>query len=324
MLYPLSFHPIFQERIWGGRNLERLFQKSLPPNRAIGESWEISDRPEAVSVIANGPLAGKDLRWLMKEHQVDLMGKSQPMGDRFPLLVKILDATDKLSLQVHPPQAVARKLHGEPKTEIWYIAQAEPGAELYVGLRHGVSRQEFEKKIESGAVAECFHRIKVQAGDIMSLPSGRVHAIGKGLVIFEVQQNSDTTYRVFDWNRLDKEGKPRPLHIPESLLSIDFQDFEPTLVQAPATGLQEIASRLLVENEQFSVSLVEGEEGADIHLTGRNHAEVIGVIKGSLQIEEAGRRLSLGPGNFSLLPACLDRLTIRFSMSGAFLLARAL
>ncbi len=196
----------------------------------IGESWEISDRPGDVSVIANGPLAGKDLRWLMEKHAADLLGGAQPQRGRFPLLVKILDAQDKLSLQVHPPPAQAAALGGEPKTEMWYIAQAAPGAELYVGLKRGVTRAEFERKIKAGTVAECFHRVPVQPGDAMFLPSGRVHALGAGLVIFEIQQNSDTTYRVFDWNRLGLDGKPRELHIPQSLASIDFSDCEPSLL----------------------------------------------------------------------------------------------
>ena len=230
MLYPFTFRPIFKERVWGGRELERLYHKPLPPGVPIGESWEISDRPGDVSVIANGTLAGKDLRWLMENHAADLLGEARPQGGRFPLLIKILDAQDKLSLQVHPPPAKAAELGGEPKTEMWYVAEAAPGAELYVGLKRGVTRAEFEQRIKAGTVAECFHRVSVRPGDAMFLPSGRVHALGAGLIIFEIQQNSDTTYRVFDWNRLGLDGKPRELHIPQSLASIDFNDYEPSLL----------------------------------------------------------------------------------------------
>ena len=154
----------------------------------------------------------------------------------FRLLIKILDARDKLSLQVHPPAGQAAELGGEPKTEMWYIAEAAPGAELYVGLKRGVTRAEFEQKIKAGTVAECFHRVACEPGDAMFLPSGRVHALGAGLVIFEIQQNSDTTYRVFDWNRLGLDGKPRELHIPQSLASIDFNDFEPSLLPRAFAG----------------------------------------------------------------------------------------
>src|SRR5438270_4871495 len=181
MLYPLTFRPILKERVWGGRKLEELYQKPLPPEVPIGESWEISDRPGDVSVIANGPLAGKDLHWLMENHRQALLGDAQS-SRRFPLLIKLLDAQEKLSLQVHPPSHKAAKLGGEPKTEMWYIADAKPGAELYVGLKRGVTQPEFEKKIRTGEVADCFHRVSVKPGDVMFLPSGRVHAIGAGLV----------------------------------------------------------------------------------------------------------------------------------------------
>ncbi len=230
-LYGLSFHPVFKERVWGGRLLEQLYHKALPPGVPIGESWEISDRPGDVSSLAGGgPLYGRDLRWLMENCERDLLGDAKSANGRFPLLVKILDAQEKLSLQVHPPAHKATELGGEPKTEAWYIAHAAPGAELYVGLKRGVTRAGFEAKIKTGGVAECFHRVPVKAGDTMFLPSGRVHAIGAGLVIFEFQQNSDTTYRVFDWNRVGLDGKPRDLHVEQSLASVDFDDFEPELV----------------------------------------------------------------------------------------------
>src|SRR5262249_1256969 len=156
------------------------------------------------------------------------------------------DAEDKLSLQVHPPSDVAAELGGEPKTELWYITDAVPGAELYVGLNRGVTREEFEGKIRDGTVAECFHRIPVKPGDAMFLPSGRVHAIGAGLVLFEVQQNSDTTYRVFDWNRLGLDGKPRALHVPQSLASINFKDFEPPLLPRDSTTAGAFRRRPLI------------------------------------------------------------------------------
>ena len=210
MLYPFIFKPIFKDRIWGGRELERLFAKKIPAGQPTGESWEISDRHGDASVIANGPLAGKDLRWLMENHAAEILGDAKPAAEgRFPLLCKILDAREKLSLQVHPPASKAAELKGEPKTEMWFIADAAPDASLYVGLKNSVTRAEFEQKISDGSVAECFHRIPVKAGDTMFLPSGRVHAIGDGLVIFEIQQNSDTTYRVFDWNRVGLDGQPR-------------------------------------------------------------------------------------------------------------------
>src|SRR5205823_11147865 len=169
---------------------------------------------------------------LAEHHDQELLGTVRLQHGRFPLLIKILDAQQKLSLQVHPPPKQAAELGGEPKTEMWYIAEAAPGAELFVGLKRGVTREEFERKIQDGTVAECIHALKVQTGDAMLLPSGRIHAIGAGNVIFEIQQNSDTTYRVFDWNRLGLDGKPRQLHIAEALASIDFNDVEPAPIRS--------------------------------------------------------------------------------------------
>ncbi|MCX6922335.1 MAG: class I mannose-6-phosphate isomerase [Verrucomicrobia bacterium] len=309
MLYPLTFHPILKQRVWGGRELESLYHKRLPPGVPIGESWEISDRPGDVSVIANGPLAGKDLRWLMENHASDVLGGARPQSERFPLLIKILDAQQKLSLQVHPPPAKAAELGGDPKTEMWYIAKAAPGAELYVGLKRGVTRAEFERKIESGAVAECFHRVSVQTGDAMFLPSGRVHALGAGLVIFEIQQNSDTTYRVFDWNRLGLDGRPRELHIPESLASIDFDDFEPSLLPAAWTqhGVQKV--RPLVRDPLFATEAHEVSAGASVPLRPFK-MQIIALLSGSAQVGEAQGSFALSAGQFCLVPASLAQVTV--------------
>jgi mannose-6-phosphate isomerase len=294
MLYPLTFEPIFKERIWGGRKLEQLYGKALPQNVPIGESWEISDRRGDESVVANGALKGKTLHWLVENHAEYLFGMRQRDVRAFPLLIKILDAQEKLSLQVHPPAKLAPLLGGEPKTEMWYIAHAEPEAELYVGLKRGVTRAEFERKIKEGTVADCFHRVPVKTGDAMFLPSGRVHAIGAGLVIFEVQQNSDTTYRVFDWNRVDAHGKARDLHVKESLASIDFEDLEPALLAKDA--------KTLVEHELFRVSRVELRKGESIVLGGE--LEIIGMLSGIVQIAQGTTELTISAGQFCLIPAC--------------------
>lgn len=309
MLYPLSFKPILKERVWGGRNLETLFGKPLPPQQPIGESWEIADRPGDVSVIANGPLAGKDLRWLMETHGAELFGEVMAPPSRFPLLVKILDAREKLSLQVHPPAKVAAQLGGEPKTELWYIVHAEPNAELFVGLKPGATRESFEQKLRDGSVADCFHRIPVQAGDAMFLPSGRVHAIGAGLVIFEIQQNSDTTYRVFDWNRLGLDGKPRELHVAESLASIDFNDLEPKLNHSQFSRNPTIKVRFITDDPLFLVDAYQVKRGQRYHLRLPT-LQIIGLVRGRLVITYQEHELRLKAGDFALLPAALDRVTL--------------
>jgi mannose-6-phosphate isomerase len=314
-LYPLTFDPIFKERIWGGRNLETLYGKHLPPGLSVGESWEISDRPGDESVIARGPLRGKTLHWLMEQCPLELLGPRRPMPPRFPLLIKIIDAEATLSLQVHPPAAVAASLGGESKTEMWYVAHAGAAAELFVGLKKGVSREEFERKLAGQTVAQCFHRIPVKRGDAMFLPSGRVHALGAETVIFEIQQNSDTTYRVFDWNRLDRDGKARQLHVPQSLASIDFGDFEPPLLPdgfAPAdAGL----IRPLVKNELFEVSLRQLGGGDQLRVAD-GRMQIIGVLEGAVRIEGAGERLELGAGQFCLIPAQCARGEFKVAPAG--------
>ena len=322
MLYPFVFEPIFKDRIWGGRELERLYAKKIPANQLTGESWEISDRPGDASVITNGPLAGKDLRWLMANHAAEILGSAKPAAaGRFPLLCKILDAREKLSLQVHPPAAKAAELKGEPKTEMWYVADAAPDASLYVGLQRGVTRADFERKIADGTVADCFHRIPVKAGDTMFLPSGRVHAIGDGLVIFEIQQNSDTTYRVFDWNRVGLDGQPRELHIAQSLTSIDFNDFEPKLVATKFAG-DEIKTRPLVNDPLFNVEAWKLNSGADGLLKPKK-LQIVAVTGGQIEIKSGSTIVNLSAGQFSLIPASLERTEILAKSEAALLRVEA-
>lgn len=317
-LYPLTFKPIFKERVWGARNLERLYRKKLPAAVPIGESWEISDRPGDVSVIANGSLAGKDLHWLVENHRADLLGDAKLEAGRFPLLIKLLDAQEKLSLQVHPPASKAAELRGDPKTEMWYIADAIPNAELYVGLKRGVTRADFERRIADGSVAECFHRVPVRPGDAMFLPSGRVHAIGAGLVIFEIQQNSDTTYRVFDWNRVGLDGKPRDLHVPQSLASIDFNDFEPALVAGEAIVRENARVRPLVKHPLFTVEQFQVTNSGAIKLSA-GRMQIIGVVSGEVRAGEVVLRV----GEFCLLPAGLAAPELMAAPGAQFLRAES-
>lgn len=230
---PILFEPLFMERVWGGRRLETLFGKHLPTGARIGESWEIVDREEAQSVVHNDLLRGKTLHELWSDYREPVFGKKSASisSARFPLLFKLLDAQERLSVQVHPPERVALQLGGEPKTEIWYVADTYLDADIFAGLKKGVERADFEQALREGKVAEKIHRLRMNPGDAIFIPSGRIHAIGAGNVIVEVQQNSDTTYRVFDWNRLGLDGKPRELHIDESMESIDFDDIEPAIAQ---------------------------------------------------------------------------------------------
>jgi len=288
---PLRFTPLYQTRIWGGRRLETLLGRTLPESALpCGESWEISDRVQEQSVTGQGI----SLHELWTHHRAQVFGEAylNHPAERFPLLMKILDACDDLSIQVHPPASVAAELGGEPKTEMWLVAHAEPGARIYVGLRAGVTRAIFEKAIASGTVAECVHVIEPRAGDCLFIPSGRIHAIGAGLLIYEIQQNSDTTYRVFDWNRTGLDGTPRALHVAESLQSIDFTDFAPALQLPKADGT-------LVECLHFQVRLGRSGQGK---LGVKGEHLTLAVVHGALSVGSIDFRA----GDFAIIPACMS------------------
>ncbi len=239
---PIVFKPICMERVWGGRELESRLGRHLPPGKPIGESWEIVDREDVQSVVEEGPFTGNTLHDLWTHHRAEIFGpRHADAGPRFPLLCKLLDARDRLSVQVHPPAAVAPELGGEPKTEMWYFLACDAGSRIYAGLAPGTTRESFEAALANGRVEECLHVLPTHAGESIFIPSGRLHAIGEGNIIVEIQQNSDTTYRVFDWNRAGLDGKPRDLHLRESLLSTDFNDFAPALDHARSGVIAECA-----------------------------------------------------------------------------------
>ncbi len=220
--YPLKFQPIYKQRIWGGQKLREVFDKEIPPGEKIGESWELADLPEDKSVIANGELAGQTIRAVIEQYPREMTG-DENFPTPFPLLIKILDAEDVLSVQVHPdPETCRRTGRGEPKTECWYIISAADDAVIYKGLKAGVTRERFAEAIEKGTVAEMLVKVPVNRGECHFLPAGTAHAIGPGLLIAEIQTPSDTTYRVFDFNRVDDAGNARELHIEQALESIHF------------------------------------------------------------------------------------------------------
>ena len=286
---PILFHPLFQQRVWGGRRLADAFGKSLPTRGAIGESWEIVDREEAQSIVRQGPHRGKTLHALWSEQRCEIFGHDLPDVPRFPLLAKILDARERLSLQVHPPAAVAAALGGESKTETWYVAAAEPDAELFVGLKTGATRAGFERAVQDGTVSTLLHRLEVKTGDALLVPSGRLHAIGAGNLIVEIQQNSDTTYRVFDWDRPASDGSPRELHLAEAMRSIDFDDFEPELLRPE--------HELLVRCPEFTVE--KWELAAPRPALDRAAFAIFFCLRGAVNM--AG--VALRAGDFFLVPA---------------------
>lgn len=293
---PLVFEPIFMERIWGGRRLESLYGKRLPPAALIGESWEIVDRPEAQSVVHEGPLRGKTLHELWSKHRAEIFG-AVPDSSRFPILCKLLDAQENLSLQVHPPRAVAKKLGGESKTEMWYIAHAAPKARLYAGVKRGTTRENFAQALEEGRGDKHLHALEIKAGDAIFLPSGRMHALGAGSVLVEIQENSDTTYRIYDWDRTKKGRDARQMHVTEAMQCIDFNDVEPGLL--PREG------GLLARHERFQVEKWNLTTPRELAPAGQFAIAVC--LHGSLECAGANFR----PGDFFLVPAQAADRTVR-------------
>ncbi len=289
---PLAFSPLFVERVWGGRGLEGL-GKPLPPGKVVGEAWEIVDRPREQSVLASGPLAGTDLHtlWSGPERESIFGARSHGAGDRFPILVKLLDARETLSVQVHPPTPLAEEPEGEPKNELWYLAAATQDAHLFAGLRSGVTRESFAAALEAGEdVSEMLHRLPVSEGDALFVPSGRVHAIGAGCLIVEIQQNSDTTYRVCDFNRPGLDGRLRELHVPQALASIDFDDVEPRL--------RERGNGVVEANAWFAVTRL-SLSGEPVDVTVPGECALVTVLSG----EASCGSERFGAGSVFLVPA---------------------
>jgi len=288
---PIFFVPQCFERVWGGRKLADVFNKPVAdPEIPTGESWEVVDRPEAVSAVDGGKYAGLTLHQLWAEQRDAVFGAGLPQSEHFPLLIKILDAADKLSIQVHPPAAIAAGMGGEPKTESWILAGVDPDAALYVGFSRQTTREQFAAAIENGSVTEVVHELRPQAGDFIHLPSGRLHAIGAGCLIFEIQQNSDTTYRVYDWDRKGLDGKPRELHVEESLQCIDFDDVAPSLGQADGERL--------VSCEYYTIDRWELAAGAERDLGTGERFAIVAVVTGNVKC--GGR--SAGAGTFFIAP----------------------
>ena len=290
------------ERIWGGRHLESLYGKRLPSAALIGESWEIVDRPEAQSVVHEGPLRGMTLHQLWCKHRPEIFGEladgpSRTGMTRFPILAKLLDAQENLSLQVHPPRSIAKKLGGESKSELWFVANASPKARLYAGVKKGTTREVFRKALEQGKVEKHLHAIELKTGDAIYLPSGRMHALGAGNVLVEIQENSDTTYRIYDWDRAKKRRAPRQMHIAEAMQCVDFADVEPALLRPK--------SESLVKNELFEIDKWELNEERDAAEPGR--FAIFVCLTGELEC--AGRRFK--PGEFFLVPAQLEDRAMR-------------
>lgn len=316
-IYPLTFDPVFRDYIWGGRNLETQLGRTIPDG-TVAESWDISGHLSSPTQVNNGPLSDKTLPELLELLGLDLVGsRSQAMLERgkFPLLIKLLDANKPLSVQVHPDDHYAN-IHenGElGKTEMWYILHAKPGAYIIYGLKARVTPDSFRQALEEGRLEECLHQLPVKEGDAIYIPAGSLHAIMDGIVLAEIQQTSDTTYRVYDWNRLGADGKPRPLHIDKAMDVINFDQIEP----GP------FSPQLLEENENFCHEIITASPYFNVERIILKQAgasfkgecngstfEIWGTMSGLVQITWAGEPLELSAVHFSLLPAVLGAYQI--------------
>jgi mannose-6-phosphate isomerase len=309
-LYPFLFKPILKRILWGGRRLGSILNKPLGDACDYAESWEVSEHRNDVSIVAEGPLAGTTLQTLVRDHGEELLGPAIGPCSQFPLLVKFLDAHQVLSVQVHPDDALGRKLADDNgKTEAWVIVHSEPGSVIYAGLRPGATRSAFAEALESGLVEPLLHRFEPKAGDCIMIPAGTVHAIGAGVVLAEVQQMSDATFRVHDWGRVGAGGLPRTLHKAEALESTDFSrgpvDPMQVVTEPFEGGLRERLARcpyFALERSKLSQPALVGS---------RERFTLILCLEGHCDIRYEAQDFALGLGQTRLLPAALGTCQVR-------------
>lgn len=308
-VYPLKFGPIYKERIWGGKLLREAFGRETPRGKRIGESWELADLPQDKSKIVNGVLAGETLEQAISKYPQEITG-SREFSLPFPLLIKFLDCGDVLSVQVHPDKETCRRMgKGYFKTECWYIIQAAPGAAIYKGLKPDVTKEKLERAIKEGKVEKLLNKVEVKEGQCHYLPAGTAHAIGAGLLIAEIQTPSDTTYRVFDWNRVDKNGLARPLHIEEALESIHFD--------ASGDNLSVTTVGRLVDSDYFKVDKGHQMRNCEVLLTPGQMKTLI-VLSGFGTILSSPTVVDFKAGDTILVSAAYEGV-MRFSAESEYL-----
>lgn len=307
-LYPFVFDPILKEKIWGGNRLETVLRHKAMNH--CGESWEVSGLVGDESVIANGFLAENNLNELLEIYMTDLVGERnyEKYGLGFPLLIKFIDANDNLSVQVHPDDELAQRKYGQSgKTEMWHVIAAEPGAGLYVGFNQKVTKEQYVQAVEDGTLADLLKFYPVQPGDTFMIPAGTVHAIGKGVLLAEIQQPSDVTFRIFDWNRVDDEGNPRELHTAEALEAIDFDlnlgtfkvDYKPDLNKTIP----------LVHSEYFNTNLIEFDQVLTKSFAQIDSFVIYMCLEGFMHLEYGDEHIVFKTGDVVLIPAEMEEVT---------------
>lgn len=317
-VHPLIFKPILRPKIWGGRALERLFAKALPPNESIGESWECADLPEGRSIVAGGPANGRRLDQLVAEWGPDLLGRTALLEGRFPFLIKFLDCNENLSVQVHPdPPTAARLGAARPKEEAWYVIEARPGACVYLGLQPGTTREAVRATLSCGNVEALLRRVPARQGDSFLVPGGTVHALGAGLVVAEIETPSDTTFRLFDWGR-QRPAADAGMHVERALECIRFDAAGPPPPRSHVGGVFTTVTRF-VESEHFVVEKVRHVQGLEIEVP---YAELVVWIvlegRGEIRCPPRGSQ-PFRAGDVVVLPAALKKAVLKTDADCAWL-----
>lgn len=318
-LYPMTFVPVYKDHLWGGRQLAARYGRK-PPVEPVAESWEVAALPEGMSLVAGGPLAGRTLEQLVTDYGSALLG--EPLS-KFPLLIKIIDAHKRLSLQVHPGSTTAAACGGDPKTEMWYILAAEPGAQVMTGLKVGVDRERFVQAVRDNEAETVVNLVPVQAGDAIFIPGGRVHAIDAGCLLLEVQQASDTTFRVCDWGRFGSDGKPRKLHLDQALAVIDWRDTATGLLPSRPTGENAGADRYQICASSYFIVDGLALSGNSVEQLTDGRFNVLFCVWGTVTLTAGGHELQLAPGTSCLVPAAVSTYTLNAETDSAELIVIA-
>lgn len=310
-LYPITFNAILKDKIWGGTKMKTVLDKDFSPLPNCGESWEISGVQHEISHVANGFLEGNSLQELIEVYMGDLVGEKvyETFGIEFPLLIKFIDAADYLSIQVHPDDALAKKRHqAYGKTEMWYVIEADPGAEIIAGFNRDIDRESYLKHLNNGTLKEILNIEKTRPGDVFFMPAGRIHAIGAGVLLAEIQQTSDVTYRIYDWDRLDEKGKSRELHTDLALDAIDYNHYEQ--YKTDYRLIPNEASRL-VDCKYFTTNVIEMDQSLERNYNQLDSFVIYICLQGNLSIsDEHGSETPLKTGETLLLPNVLEEIKL--------------
>lgn len=310
MIHPLKFKPILKERLWGGTKLKEVFGKPIESD-ITGESWELSTVPGDISVVANGSLEGKSLQELIDSKGEELLGKSvvERFGKEFPILIKFIDAKQDLSIQLHPNDALAKERHNSfGKTEMWYIMDADPKAELIVGFNKDVTKEEYAESVANDTLLDLLNYEQVKEGDTFFINTGKIHAIGAGVMLAEIQQTSDVTYRVFDFNRKDKDGNLRELHTDLALDAVDYEKKDDFKV---SYSHEKNEVNTMVDCPYFKTNFIELTENLELDTVNRDSFTIFMCVGGEAKISTAEGEVAIKSGETALLPASTQKISLQ-------------